>query len=120
MKNRMVPIALLIANLIYIPLYYVKIFHEVGVFEGIDASGNYIYDRRDFYYSAYQNLTAGGYTGWLYFSYVILALAVITSVAYIIFPERRAAKVVCYIFSMCLMITFIVILLLASTVWRAY
>ncbi len=120
MKNRLIPIVLLICNLTYISLYYIKIFHEVGVFEGLDASGSYIYDRRDFYYSTYQNLTAGGYTGWLYFSFVILALAVIATVAYIIFPGRKTAKAVSYTFSMCLMIAFIVSLFLAATVHRAY
>ncbi len=52
MKNKLAAIGQMLINIALAPMYFIKFFHEVGVFPGEASNGSFITYRRDFYYSA--------------------------------------------------------------------
>ncbi len=120
MKNRLIPLVQILLNIAMVPFYFINLFHESGVFEGIDSAGNFIYQHRDFYYSAYKNLNAGGYSHLLYFSLAMIVLSVVASLLYMILNRKRSLRLISFAWSAASLLTFIFSMLLASTVTRAY
>ncbi len=120
MKGKIIALAQMLINIALVPLYFIPFFHEVGVFPGEDANGNFITDRRDFYYSAYQNLSGTEYESLIYLHFALIAAAILVAGLRLVFQNNQKMRYISDGLSICSVLIFCCLFALASTVYRAY
>ncbi len=120
MKKYIIQISQIVLSLAFIPLYFIKFLHEVGVFEGQDANGNFITDRRDFYYSPYKNLLDAGLEKYMYLSLALIAASLITAILCFAFKNSKRLRCISYAIFVCSALVFIAVIAFSSTLQRCY
>ncbi len=107
-----------VVNICLYPLFYLDIFHEVSVREGINDAGEIVIKRTDHYYSIVDNLKYGS-MNLVYFSWALIGASAVASLAAIVYKGKRAQKIGHITFAVSLAV-FLFTLFLASTVHRDY
>ena len=99
-------------NCVILPLYFIKIFHEVAVLPGFDEDGNQIIGRHDYYLSIYGETCRAGieFVFWLAFSFVITSI--ILSVTRIFIKDNKALKISSHLLFAISIVFFLVLLFL--------
>ena len=105
-------------NLALLPLFHIKMFHEVSVIPGMDAEGNMVTFRSDHYYSIVDNLKYDP-IGWIWISITLIGLSIIYSLLSF-FIKHKNMKVASHIFAVCSIVFFLLVLFIASLVSRNY
>ncbi len=105
-------------NLSLLPLFHVKLFHEVSVIPGMDAEGNMVTIRGDHYYSIVDNLKYDP-IGWIWISVALICIAILYCILSF-FIKHKNMKVASHIFAICSIVFFLLVLFLASLVRRDY
>lgn len=105
-------------NLALLPLFHLKMFHEVSVVPGMDAEGNMVTFRSDHYYSIVDNLKYDP-IGWIWISIALIGISVLYSFLSF-FIKNKNMKVASHIFAICSIGFFLLVLFLASLVRRDY
>jgi hypothetical protein len=108
----------IIIDIALIPLYFVKMFHEVAVLPGVDADGIFITGRFDYYYSPLENLQYDS-VFLIYIAIGLLAVSVMLAIATMI-KDNKKLRIINYIVFAIAVLFAVFVILLASTVTRCY
>ncbi len=106
----------IIINACLIPLFKVKIFHEIAVLPGETEDGKFVTHRFDYYYSIIDNLRHDPLI--IYISIGLIALSIIASLFALI--KNRKLQRASHILSACSIAFFLFVLYSASLVQRCY
>ncbi len=120
MENKMISIFQIALNVAIAPLCFIRFFREVGVFDGVDAMGNYVTNVRHFYYSIYEKLSWNGEEAYVYLGLLVASAAVVFAVLSLIFKSNRRLGRISYAIGACSLLTFAALLAYAATITRAY
>jgi hypothetical protein len=108
-----------VVDLAFIPLFFVKIFHEVAVLPVVDAEGNQSTWRVDYYYSPLQNLQELELPFFIYIAIALLVASAGLAVATMV-KDCKKLRIANYVV-FAVAVTFAVfVILLAFTVVRNY
>ncbi len=116
MKKVIVFISEIVADLTLIPFFFIKIFHDVGVFP---SEGTETY-KKDFYYSILDNLKAIDYGCLVYVGIAFIATSIFLSAISIISKENKNLRFVAHIFFGVALVFFFALLNVSSIVARGY
>jgi hypothetical protein len=109
----------IVVDLVFIPLFFVKIFHEVAVLPAVDAEGNLSTWRVDYYYSALQNLQELELPFFIYIAIALLVASAGLAVAAMI-KDHKKLRIANYVVFAVAVIFAVFVILLASAVARGY
>ncbi len=118
MKKIFVILIDFISNLCLIPLFFLKIIHEVSVISGKDGNGNLITYRQDYYYSIIDNLKYDS----MYFiniSFALILLSIFFSILSLFF-KNKTLIIISHIVSLISLIFFLFLYFLARLNARVY
>lgn len=105
-------------NLMLLPLFHIKFFHEVAVVPGMDAEGNMITVRTEHYYSIVDNLKYD-FIPWVWISVALIITSIFyCALSFII--KHKNMKTASHIISVCSIVFFLLVFFLASLVSRDY
>ena len=110
----------IIVNCTVLPLYFIKIFHDVAVHPGFDEDGNQIVGRFDHYYSIYYKLDRENLAFILWAAVVISAVSVLSSVLTIVVKDNKILKVASRILFAISVISFLVLLFISLQIRYDY
>ncbi len=116
--HNIVSIMEILINISLLPLFYVKLFHEVSVLPGTDENGNMITQRFDHYYSIIDNLKYDP-MGWIKISVALIIVSIIYCILSF-FIKHKNMKITSHIFAVCSILFFLLVLFLAYLVRRDY
>lgn len=118
MKKVFVIIIDLISNLCLIPLFFLKIIHEVAAISGKDVNGNLITYKQDYYYSIIDNLK---YDSMLFIniSFSLILLSIFLSILSLFF-KKKTLIIICHIVSILSLLFFLFLYFLARLNARVY
>lgn len=103
-------IAKIVANCIILPLYFIKFYHEVATFPGVDGDGQFIVVYRDYYYSIFYKLNREGLAFALWLAVAVSALSIILSALRIVIKDNKVLKIASHILFGISVIFFLVLL----------
>lgn len=114
-KKRLLYLLGALLGAVMIPLFFVNLFHDVGVFPGENGE----LQRHDYYYTIIDNLSSLNIAPIAYVSVALCAISVILC-ATSVFCENEKLRKTAKIFFIVSACVFFVLLLLASTIHRDY
>ncbi len=121
MKKIIHKIALVLEALIslcLVPVFNLKIFHEVSIREGFNDAGEIVLKRTDHYYSIIDNLKYSS-MNLVNISIALLVTALVSSLAALVYNTKKSNRISHTVFTVSI-IFFLIVLLLASSVHRDY
>lgn len=106
-----------IINCLILPMYFIKMFHDVAHF---DASGGDGSVQVDYFYSIYDIILREGLAALLWISIVIIIFSTALSVFNIIIKDKKTVRIFSHIMFGISIVLFFVLLFLAATVQYNY
>ena len=101
-----------------IPLWFIKLFHDVGHFQSQNNINEIV--RIDFYYSMIDNIKSLDLSFLIYISFALIAISIVTAALSIKCRDNKKISFISNISFVLTLTSFLVFLLLASTVSRGY
>ncbi len=108
----------ILINISLLPLFNIKLFHEVAVLPSIDENGNMITKKFYYYYSIIDNLKYDP-VDWIRISVALIIMSIIYCILSF-FIKHKNMKIASHIFAICSILFFLLVLFLASLVRRNY
>ena len=118
MKKTLFNIGKIVILLSLLPLWFAKIFVDVGHFPSKTNPG--AIEKAYFYHSMYDNITTMEYDILLYISFTFIAFSVIAAALAIKYKNSRRIQMISHIIFTVTVVMFLLFYLLASTVARGY
>ena len=87
----------IILNCLFVPMYFIKIYHEVAVIPGIDENGEEILGRFDHYYSVYDKFSRENILFLLLGSAVLIIASVTLAVCSIAIKNNKDLAVASHV-----------------------
>ena len=116
MKNILLLISKITLSLVQIPLWFIKLFHGVGHMPNVDTGK---IEEVHFYHTMYENISDLGYSFLIYTSMALIILSVFFAIVLFI-KNNKKINSVSKIISTISILSFVIFLILASTVSRGY
>ena len=116
MKNILLLISKITLSLVQIPLWFIKLFHGVGHMPNVDTGK---IEEVHFYHTMYENISDLGYSFLIYTSMALIILSVFFAIVSFI-KNNKKINTVSNIISTISILSFVIFLILASTVSRGY
>lgn len=116
MKNILLLISKITLSLVQIPLWFIKLFHGVGHMPNVDTGK---IEEVHFYHTMYENISDLGYSFLIYTSMALIILSVFFAIVSFI-KNNKKINSVSKIISTISILSFVIFLILASTVSRGY
>ena len=116
MKNILLLISKITLSLVQISLWFIKLFHVVGHMPNVDTGK---IEEVHFYHTMYENISDLGYSFLIYTSMALIILSVFFAIVSFI-KNNKKINSVSNIISTISILSFVIFLILASTVSRGY
>lgn len=110
MKKLMRPIVQIVLNILFIPTYFIKFFHDIGVFPN---------GTKDYYYSPIDNLKSLDLIFLAYLSFVLIFGSFTLSIIELKVKNKKLALVSKILFALSILV-FVTAIIISSTVCRGY
>lgn len=118
LSNKIIQIVEIVLNIILLPFFGVKIFHEVAVLPGYTEEGQFITQRFDYYYSIIDNLKPDSLY-LIHLSGIVIIVSILISIVSL-FLQNKKLRMASHIVFCCSIAIFLIVLFIASTYFRCY
>lgn len=116
MKNILLLISKIILSLVQIPLWFIKLFHGVGHMPNVDTGK---IEEVHFYHTMFENISDLGYSFMFYISIALIILSLSFAIVSFI-KKSNKVNLTSNIISSVSIVSFVIFLIIASTVVRGY
>ncbi len=110
----------IILNCLFVPLYFIKIYHDVAAYPGMDENGQEIFVHVDHFYSVYDKFSRENILFLMWISFVFIIASITLAVCSIVIKDNKRLAVASHVIFGISAFFFLLLLIIGACIMYCY